>query len=914
MLFTKFIKAWPWFVPAAFVFFICAVPAQAQTMTGNIIGAVRDSSGAVMVGVKATLTSPQLPGGPRNSVTNERGEYRFSRLEPGVYSLKVEFPGFNTYEETGLRVLTAGTTERLVTLNVATTVTAITVSGESPVIDLYRTGIQNAITVEELEVVSTPRYGVQAYMTMLPGVTTNNYSRSIHLTVMGSATNETTVMSDGLSINSISGGTGFFLGDFDGAQEVNATTLGASAEYQAASGGVLQLISKSGTNNFHGDFSAYWSPDMLASKPVKLPCALCADGRETGVKWYNNRDISAHVGGPILSNRLWFFTGIIYRGQSATQPGQPEPADNERFMEHLVDTNTKVTGKINDRLQFQQTFYAEYWDTVTNGTGSFTTPTRPIETLQRRRGNLALDGNYGTAVDWTINSRSIFTARYNLSQGGSNRIGFFEDLITPNRRDQLTGVQSGNTGASRFRPRRDEVNLKVNTLLFGSRSRHNVFYGVQISRSKNVSVSIQPGGVTYYDYAGAPDYAVFVGPDVQAATSRAFGVWAENEMTIGRLTVKYGGRYDHMTSSSQDAPEFDGQFNEVGTIKGLGKLVTWNTFSPRLGVAVKLTSDGRTVMRAVAGRFYLPLYLDEFQSLHPGRAITTRMSYDPKTGDYTTFVSRTDPRTQTKIDLDMRPPYTDQFSFGMEREIARDFAVGFNLVYKRSGDQLGYKVLNAEYGEQQVTLDNGQTLTVFPLLSNSSDRVFLRTNGEGFYSDYRAFILTVTKRFSSGWQLTTGYTRQRAKGLEVSGQDPNDFINADGGLGNRDKPHMLSVLGSYDIPKINVQISGNMTAVSGMSISSTARVSLPQGARSVNLEPAGSKYRTASEKFLSMRITKNLLRRDSVRVELAGEIKNVLQEKGGPDLQSTVYNSPNFLVQDSYPDPRQLRLLIRLFY
>src|SRR6185295_8179993 len=104
-------------------------------------------------------------------------------------------------------------------------------------------------------------------------------------------------------------------------------------------------------------------------------------------------------------------------------------------------------------------------------------------------------------------------------------------------------------------------------------------------------------------------------PAVRGAVSKALGFWAENEMTLGRFTFKYGGRFDRMVASSQDVPEFDGQFKEAGTIKGLGELVTWKTVSPRAGIAVKLTNDGKTSLHTVAGRYYLPLYLTEFEVL-----------------------------------------------------------------------------------------------------------------------------------------------------------------------------------------------------------------------------------------------------------------------------------------------------------
>src|SRR5262245_49622055 len=297
--------------------------AHAQVTTGSIIGTVRDQSAAVLPGVTVTVASPGLPA--QSTITNERGEYRFTGLQPGMYVFSVELPGFNKYEETDLRVLAGGTIERMVALKVGGVTEEITVSGETPLVDVRRAGIQNSIPSEQLEAAASERYGVQAYLAMLPGVTTNSYNRVFQVTVMGSASNETTFLSDGVSINNAASGGSWLLADFDSAQEISATTLGASAEYQAAGGGVLQLISKSGTNQFHGDASGYWSPDKLTSKPVMLPCVRCGPGVNTGFRWYKYRDLSGHVGGPIIRDRLWFFGGLIYRARSGSGPGDPTP-------------------------------------------------------------------------------------------------------------------------------------------------------------------------------------------------------------------------------------------------------------------------------------------------------------------------------------------------------------------------------------------------------------------------------------------------------------------------------------------------------------------------------------------------------------------------------------------------------------
>ncbi len=252
---------------------------------------------------------------------------------------------------------------------------------------------------------------------------------------------------------------------------------------------------------FRGDASAFWSPDALTSRPVKLPCATLR-GRRKRVPLVQVSGPVRPLGGPINRDRLWFFTGLIYRARFGTSPGQAPPPEDEQFLDMITDTNTKVTWKINDKLTFQQTYYAELWGTVNP---NIVSPTRPIATLQHSQAGIKDDPNLGSQLTAILSTSTVLTARYGLTMGASRRIGFFRDLTTPNRTDDSSGVQSGNTNAHRFWPRRDEVSAKMNTYLSGNRISHNLSYGVQISRNKDVFVQIEPGGVLYNDLSGSSE-------------------------------------------------------------------------------------------------------------------------------------------------------------------------------------------------------------------------------------------------------------------------------------------------------------------------------------------------------------------------------------------------------------------------
>ena len=174
--------------------------------------------------------------------------------------------GFSSYEEKDLRVSVGGTTERNIALKVAAVAETITVSGQAPVVDPRQTGIAQALPAEVVETIPHKRYGVQSFMATMPGVTTSNYDRPFQVFVMGSNQNETSFLFDGVMSNHPGTGGAWTLSDFDGLEEVNVVTLGASAEFQQAQGGVLNAIGKTGTNRFQAD-AAFVSQRM---KPGNL--------------------------------------------------------------------------------------------------------------------------------------------------------------------------------------------------------------------------------------------------------------------------------------------------------------------------------------------------------------------------------------------------------------------------------------------------------------------------------------------------------------------------------------------------------------------------------------------------------------------------------------------------------------------
>jgi hypothetical protein len=398
----------------------------------------------------------------------------------------------------------------------------------------------------------------------------------------------------------------------------------------------------------------------------------------------------------------------------------------------------------------------------------------------------------------------------------------------------------------------------------------------------------------------------------------------------GRVTINPGLRFDHSRAISQDVPEFDAFVRETGrTIEGLGTVDSWNTVSPRVGVVVKLDTDGRTMLRANTGRFGQGLLTGEISGIHPGRTRNTIVR-EPSGA---TLVR--DP-SQVKLDPELRLPYTNQYSIGVDREVGRQLAVSVAYVRKDGRDFIGWKELAGAYHEEPATLSDGRVVPVWRLTTPSEARLFQLTNPEGYSLTYNGLVMAVERRRSRGWQAFGSYTLSRAYGLQPSsgtsaagpqvatvgsppasfapgvtfGQDPNDLTNANGRLPN-DRPHMVRVMSSVDVPRTGFVVAANLQYLSGKPWAHTALINPNDGARSVMLEPRGTR-RLSSQTLLDVRVSRAFRFRASGRVELSLDALNLLNDTAEESIKSASYDAPNLGQADIFIDPRRAMLSVRL--
>ena len=173
---------------------------------------------------------------------------------------------------------------------------------------------------------------------------------------------------------------------------------------------------------------------------------------------------------------------------------------------------------------------------------------------------------------------------------------------------------------------------------------HEWKLGVQFERGEHREPSIIPTGVRYVDTNGAPAQAVSSAPSNSGGVSLTSSGFISDALTLGnRLTVNAGLRFDHSRAISQDLHAVDLEGRETNdVVSGLGTLYTWNVWSPRIGVTAKVTSNGRTMLRASYGRFSQGVLTGEIGLFHPAVTPITTMGFDSATGGYTRLVSVVD--------------------------------------------------------------------------------------------------------------------------------------------------------------------------------------------------------------------------------------------------------------------------------
>src|SRR5213083_245814 len=298
------------------VAFLLLLPsaALAQLSTGQISGRVADESGAVLPGV--TVTAVQTDTGQmRTAVTDEKGTYVLPNLPTGPYRLEAALQGFRTYAQTGIVLQVAGTPSINVVLGIGSLEETVSVEAAAPLVDVRSAGISDVVDNERI--LELPLQGRQVTdLIVLAGaavqtgvVGSRNFPGGVTISVAGGLPTGVGYLLDGATHNSPQSNVNLPMPFPDALQEFRVQTSGLSAQNGMHAAASVNAVTKSGTNNFHGNGFEFLRDHRLNA--TSLFAVIGKDGKrqDDGLR---RHQFGGTIGGPMARDRLFFFGG--YQG------------------------------------------------------------------------------------------------------------------------------------------------------------------------------------------------------------------------------------------------------------------------------------------------------------------------------------------------------------------------------------------------------------------------------------------------------------------------------------------------------------------------------------------------------------------------------------------------------------------------
>jgi outer membrane receptor protein involved in Fe transport len=337
--------------------------AQAQdSTTGAVRGLVRDqSNNEPVIGATVVASGPALQG-TQATITDETGQYTIANLPPGTYSVVIYYADAQ-FSRTNVLVQLGKLAK--VNININTQAQAgetIVIEGRAPLIDQNSTKTGNTVTRDYTENIPTGRtFG--AVLGATGGAQEDNYGTSLS----GSTSNENTYIVEG--INTTDPGFGLLSTNLPNEfiQETEVITGGYNAEYGRSTGGVINVVTKSGSNEFHGSVFGYWTPGALVANERSTPSAGSSIGREDNLA--NRFDLGAEVGGPIVKDRLWFHVGInpSFETEDVTRILSTQIDENQDGVPDTDENGFNIVEELGRSKEFEESRTTYYYSAKLTG-------------------------------------------------------------------------------------------------------------------------------------------------------------------------------------------------------------------------------------------------------------------------------------------------------------------------------------------------------------------------------------------------------------------------------------------------------------------------------------------------------------------------------------------------------------------
>lgn len=809
----------------ALLFLSLAGTALAQT-TGGLVGTVTDSSGAILPGVTVEARSTSMQGA-RTDVSGPDGTYRIALLPPGNYDVTFTLDGFQTRRHRNIRVSLGKDTVLDGQVLQQAVIEELTVTAVAPAVDTTSTSLGANLDQHAIETLPTAR-NYASLAQIAPGVSTDanqHNDRQSTITVYGSSGAENAFYIDGVNTTNLEYG---FQGkelNFEFVQEIDVKTGGYEAEFGRATGGIVNVITKSGGNELSGDVFAYYDADDAQSDTERV---VSTGGTTVG---FTREDYGADLGGFLLRDKLWFF--VAYDGvEHSTDFELPDP---QAGVVVPSESNRDLgSAKLTYNLAQNHSLIFTYLQDPRVDTGAINDANHSLNgESSTYLGRQDFGGrDYALRYEGTLRSDWIFSAQAARHQE--------ENSVAP-ATEAGNGVQFkeiDNNGFARggfgLVQQKSFDRLHYGASAMRLLGRHEIKGGLEYQHDKaevtkrmsggqQVEIYenlVNPGRTIYRHFfwttpeatlANAPLSELNAAPEHKVTTAYLQDRWSVND----RLVVSYGLRWDRQ------------QIIDSG---GVVQIDLKEDYAPRLGFIFDPSGAHKQKVFGSYGRFYEEIPMD---------LVIRSYSYErqPRIVNYDPLSNIPDPAAEADLDLesailgglvtpadpDLRNQFINEYLLGYEHEIGPNLAVGVKGIYRDYGRVV----------EDFLCADDG-TYCIGNPGEGLMSRVFTLDYSQTFEAPkakrtFKGVQLDATKRFSQNWQAIASYLYSKLEGnfdgeyapFTNVGADPNitaaydyyDFftngsdlsrITNTGPLSN-DRRHQFKLSGMYNTP-IRLQV------------------------------------------------------------------------------------------------------------
>jgi len=859
---------------------------QAQSISGGkLTGTIVDDNGEPLPGVSVEVSSASLISGKRTVLTTAKGTYVFLDLPVGKYKITASIPNFKTVVQENISISIGQSLNVDLTMPLGAIEETVTVTAAGPIVDAKSSSVDSKLDRQMLDKLPTSRDAFYDLSLTTPGMFDVGSSGSWlpSPTAYGGSSMENVFLVNGVNTTNPRGAAfGSLVNvNYNAVEEVRVIALGSKAEYGSFSGAAIDVLTKSGSNAFHGNAAVYTQLRGKFFKSNQPP-----DGSIEGSDWLfvrpgdvlfgtSKKDWEGNftLGGPIIKDKVWFFGAFDY--QRSDSLGVNWSLLNQSWSRY-ADLKISAEPFRNNRA------WVSYHYENNKGTG-WSWGSEPEWDTSMTYGVGSINHTLSAQWQWLPAGNMIFTAKY---------LGFWTDdqPFVPDDAPDHPGyinwwkwnTQYGIAGAFPYveaqKSSRQTFQADMSYYAEDFLGEHDIKFGVQYTKGRGnwmggyfqnyANFTYPLGGwwgyvsgkgyyipylqtQTWYYGNAIQDGLLFynnrveLNPFLTVRTADSMGFFIDDQWSpTKRVTFNLGLRYDRMTTKYGKGKvyefvtkpsEINGPPPVLRDRAASANIFDFKTLSPRLGATYQLTRDGKTVLRASYGRFYMPLAVEFLRRFGPDMPLTNLayqiylIPWDIADANHDNYIdiygvngtnelqdavrqiygrtpiyertSQDDGSWTLNVADNVKDMHTDQFSVNLERELIKDFSVGATYIYKHSANLFVNVPINEVTGEEweyeriPYVTESGQTVQLYSVVMKDyngdgavtdSDIAWINTHGTNRVQNmatydgkkpqrtYQALQFVFNKRYSNRWQGTASLVFSTSNGTAQRTMRQND--------------------------------------------------------------------------------------------------------------------------------------------